>query len=153
MQSKLLCIVAFILLYFSAGAQTEEVKGKVQDETGMPLPKASILVKGTNTGTSSGDDGSFELTAPAHATLVITAIGYNKSEVKTSAKDFVTISLTPDNRALNEVVVTALGVKRERRNLTFSSQEIKADELVKAKESNVLNAMTGQVAGVQITSS
>lgn len=153
MQSKLLCIVAFIFLCSSAWAQTKVVKGKVQDETGQPLPKASILIKGTNTGTSSGDDGSFELTVPTNASLVITAIGYNKSEVKTSAKDFVTISLSPENRALSEVVVTALGVKREKRNLTFSSQEIKAEELVKAKESNVLNAMTGKVAGVQITSS
>lgn len=156
MQSKLLCVAVFMASLFicsGAWAQTKLVKGKVQDESGMPLPKASILVKGTNTGTSSGDDGSFELTVPANATLVISAIGYNKTEVKTSAKDFVTISLLPDNRSLNEVVVTALGVKREKRNLTFSSQEIKADELVKAKESNILNAMTGKVAGVQITSS
>jgi hypothetical protein len=137
MQSKLLCVALFMASLFicsGAWAQTKLVKGKVQDESGGPLPKASILVKGTNTGTSSGDDGSFELMVPANATLVITAIGYNKTEVKTSAKDFVTISLLPDNRSLNEVVVTALGVKREKRNLTFSSQEIKADELVKAKD-------------------
>ncbi|HUP12826.1 MAG TPA: TonB-dependent receptor plug domain-containing protein, partial [Niastella sp.] len=156
MQSKLLCIAASMAILFlcsSAWAQTKVVKGKVHDESGMPLPKASVLIKGTNSGTSSGDDGSFELTVPTNATLVITAVGYNKSEVKTSAKDFVTISLSADNRALSEVVVTALGVKREKRNLTFSSQEIKADELVKAKESNILNAMTGKVAGVQITSS
>jgi TonB-linked SusC/RagA family outer membrane protein len=156
MQSKLLCIAAFMATLFlcsSAWAQTKVVKGKVQDESGAPLARASILVKGTKTGTSSGEDGSFELTVPANATLVISAIGYNKDEVKTGAKDFVTISLLPDSRALSEVVVTALGVKREKRNLTFSSQEIKADELVKAKESNILNAMTGKVAGVQITSS
>lgn len=156
MQPKLLCVAVFMVsLFICSGvwAQTKLVKGKVQDESGVPLPKASILIKGTNTGTSSGDDGSFELTVPTNATLVISAIGYNKAEVKTSAKDFVTVSLLPDNSSLNEVVVTALGVKREKRNLTFSSQEIKADELVKAKESNILNAMTGKVAGVQITSS
>lgn len=156
MQSKLLCnavFMAMLLLCSSVWAQTKVVKGKVQDETGQPLPKASILIKGTNTGTSSGEDGSFELSAPTNSTLVISAIGYNKSEVKTSAKDFVTVTLAPDNRALSEVVVTALGVKRDKRNLTFSSQEIKADELVRSKESNVLNGMTGKVAGVQITSS
>lgn len=156
MQSKLLSIIAFTVTLFihsGAWAQNKRVKGKVLDENGAPLPKASVLVKGSQTGTSSGDDGSFELSVPAKATLVISAIGYNKSEVKTGTQDVVTITLTPDNRSLNEVVVTALGVKREKRNLTFSSQEIKADELIRAKEPNVLNAMTGKVAGVQITSS
>jgi TonB-linked SusC/RagA family outer membrane protein len=156
MQPKLLGIIALTATLFfhtSTWAQNKLVRGKVQDENGSPLPKASIMVKGSKAGISSGDDGSFEINVPANATLVITAIGYNKSEVKTGAQDFVTISLSPDGRALNEVVVTALGVKRDKRNLTFSSQEIKSDELVRAKESNVLNAMTGKVAGVQITSS
>lgn len=156
MQPKLLSIIAFtvtLFIYSGAWAQNKLVKGKVLDENGTPLPKASIMVKGSQTGTSSGEDGSFELSVPVKATLVITAIGYNRSEVKTGAQDIVTITLMPDSRSLSEVVVTALGVKREKRNLTFSSQEIKADELVRAKESNVLNAMTGKVAGVQITSS
>ncbi|WP_207515457.1 SusC/RagA family TonB-linked outer membrane protein [Longitalea luteola] len=156
MHPRLLCIIAFIAaLFIHSGtrAQSKLVKGKVQDEDGSPLPKASVLVKGASAGTSSGDDGTFALTVPANATLVISAIGYTKTEVKTAAQDFITVTLKPDNHSLNEVVVTALGVKREKRNLTFSSQEIKADELVRAKESNVLNAMTGKVAGVQITSS
>jgi TonB-linked SusC/RagA family outer membrane protein len=156
MQSKLLCIIAFtaaLFIYSGSWAQNKVVRGKVLDENGSPLPKASVLVKGSKAGTSSGDDGTFEVSVPANATLVISAIGYNRSEVKTSAKDFITVTLSPDSRSLNEVVVTALGVKREKRNLTFSSQEIKADELVRAKEPNILNAMTGKVAGVQITSS
>src|SRR5690349_980520 len=122
MQSKLLCIATAMAIFFlcsSAWAQTKMVKGKVQDETGQPLPKASILIKGTNTGTSSGEDGSFELTIPTNATIVIRSIGYNKSEVKTREKHFMTINLTSDNRALSKVVVTALGVKRDKRNLTF----------------------------------
>jgi TonB-linked SusC/RagA family outer membrane protein len=156
MQSKLLCIIAFtaaLFIYSQSWAQTKVVKGKVLDENGSPLPKASVLLKGSKAGTSTSDDGTFEVSVPANATLVISAIGYNRSEVKTGANDFVTVTLSPDNRSLNEVVVTALGVKREKRNLTFSSQEIKADELVRAKEPNILNAMTGKVAGVQITSS
>ncbi|OQP62035.1 SusC/RagA family TonB-linked outer membrane protein [Niastella vici] len=156
MQSKLLCIMAFtaaLFIYTGALAQSKLVKGKVQDENGGPVPKASVLLKGSKSGTSTGDDGSFQLSVPANATLIVTAIGYNRSEIKTGAQEFVTVSLMPDGRALNEVVVTALGVKREKRNLTFSSQEIKTDELVRAKEPNILNAMTGKVSGVQITSS
>jgi TonB-linked SusC/RagA family outer membrane protein len=156
MQPKLLCSIAFIVALLtcsSSWAQNKIVKGKVQDENGSPVPKASVLVKGASAGTSTGDDGSFEVSAPAKATLIISAIGFNKSEVKISTQDFVTVALSPDTRSLNEVVVTALGVKREKRNLTFSSQEIKAEELVRSKEPNILNAMTGKVAGVQITSS
>ncbi|THU32063.1 SusC/RagA family TonB-linked outer membrane protein [Niastella caeni] len=156
MQSKLLCIIAFIVglfIYSGSWAQNKIVKGKVLDENGSPVPKASVVIKGSNAGTSTTDDGSFEISVPSNATLIISAIGFNKSEVKTSGEGALTVALTADNKQLNEVVVTALGVKREKRNLTFSSQEIKADELVRAKESNILNAMTGKVAGVQITSS
>jgi TonB-linked SusC/RagA family outer membrane protein len=156
MQSKLLSVLAFtaaLFIYSTTWAQHKVVKGKVQDENGSPLPKASILVKGSKTGISSNDDGTFELPVAANATLIISAIGYNKTEVKTAAQNVITVTLLPDGHSLNEVVVTALGVKREKRNLTFSSQEIKADELVGAKEPNILNAMTGKVAGVQITSS
>lgn len=156
MQPKLLSMLAFtaaLFIYSTTWAQHKVVKGKVQDENGSPLPKASILVKGSKTGISSNNDGSFQLSVPANATLIVSAIGYIKSEVKIAAQDLITITLLPDSHSLNEVVVTALGVKREKRNLTFSSQEIKADELVRAKEPNILNAMTGKVAGVQITSS
>lgn len=156
MQLKLPGFIAFtaaLFIYTGSLAQTKLVKGKVQDENGGPVPKASVLLKGTKSGTSTGDDGSFQLSVPTNATLIITAIGYNRSEIKTGAQEFITVSLTPDGRALNEVVVTALGVKREKRNLTFSSQEIRTDELIRAKEPNILNAMTGKVAGVQITSS
>lgn len=156
MQSTLLCIIAFIVALFtcsSSWAQNKMLKGKVLDENGSPVPKASVLVKGLKTGTSTNDDGTFEISVPANAILVISAIGYYKNEVKTSGQNLVTVTLSPENSSLNEVVVTALGVKREKRNLTFSSQEIKAEELVRSKEPNILNAMTGKVAGVQITSS
>src|SRR4051794_26449886 len=110
LQGSFIALTAALLVFSSSWAQTKTVKGKVQDETGLPVPKASVLIKGSHAGTSTGDDGAFELSAPANATLVISAVGYNKSEVKTSKTDFVTITLTPDNQSLNEVVVTALGV-------------------------------------------
>lgn len=156
MQPKLLCIIAFIVALLtcsSSWAQNKLVKGKVQDENGIPVPKASVLVKGSKSGTSTSDDGTFEIGVPPNAILVISAIGFNRREVKTSGQELVTVALSADNNSLNEVVVTALGVKREKRNLTFSSQEIKAEELVRSKEPNILNAMTGKVAGVQITNS
>lgn len=153
---KLLCVLAFasaLFLCFDTSAQNKVLKGTVRDEKGDPVPRASVMIKGTKSGTSTADDGSFAISAPPHAVLIISAIGFNNREVKTNGSEPVTVALSPNDNSLNEVVVTALGVKREKRALTFSSQEIKAEELVRAKEPNILNAMTGKVAGVQITSS
>jgi TonB-linked SusC/RagA family outer membrane protein len=156
MQPKLLWVFVLassLLFCIDSRAQNKVIKGTVQDEQGAPVPKASVMVKGRQSGTSTANDGTFEISVPANATLVISAIGFISSEIKTSENDKVSVVLSPADNSLNEVVVTALGVRREKRNLTFSSQEIKADELVRAKEPNILNAMTGKVAGVQITSS
>ena len=156
MQPKLLRVFALasaLLLCFDTWAQNKVLKGKVQDDQGGPVPKASVIIKGTRSGTSTADDGSFEISAPPHATLTISAVGYFNREIKTGTQEELTVTLSPNSNSLSEVVVTALGVKREKRELTFSSQEIKADELVRSKEPNILNAMTGKVAGVQITSS
>lgn len=156
MQLTLLRVFVFVsalLLYAHAWAQNKVIKGTVRDENGAPVPKASILVKGSQQGTSTQDDGSFQISISPNAVLVISAIGFNKQEVKTNGNESLAILLLSNTNSLNEVVVTALGVKREKRNLTFSSQEIKSDELLKAKEPSVLNAMTGKIAGVQITSS
>ena len=156
MQPTLLRVFALastLFLGFHAWAQNKVIKGTVLDESGAPVPKATVLVKGSNQGTSTADNGTFQLSISSNAILIISAVGFNKQEVKTTGLDQVNVSLSPNSNDLNEVVVTALGVKREKRNITFSSQEIKSDELLRAKEPSILNAMTGKVAGVQITSS
>lgn len=146
----LLLLMLAVLGAFFADAQTVAVKGKILDEEGKPIIGASIKIKGRNLGTTTKDDGSFSLNVKEKTVLVISAIGYKVQEAEASSD--LQVKLLKSVDALDEVVVTALGVKREKRNLTFSSQELKGDELVKSKEPSVLNAITGKVAGVQVTS-
>ena len=143
----------FICLTVWGQAQSQiKLKGKVVDGSGSPVPQASILIKGKKTAVVAAEDGSFSIAAPAQGVLRISAIGYEPKEVAFNGGTELNITLASSDKALSEVVVTALGVKREKRNLTFSSQEVKSEELLKAQEPNVLNAITGKVAGVQITS-
>src|SRR2546428_771987 len=135
MQPTLLRVFALastLFLCFQAWAQNKVIKGTVLDESGAPVQKATVLVKGLKQGTSTADNGTFQLSIPSNAILIISAVGFNKQEVKTTGLDQVNLTLSPNSNDLNEVVVTALGVKREKRNITFSSQEIKSDELLRA---------------------
>jgi TonB-linked SusC/RagA family outer membrane protein len=150
--SQLLLIVLLQFLVLATLAQTTTLKGKVLDEAGAPVPSASVRFKNKNNGTVSAEDGSFTLKSNGQGTLVITVLGYVTKEVDVNNQSVIEVKLVKDTKQLNEVVVTALGIKQQKRNLTFSSQEIKSDEIVKAQEPNVLNAMAGKVAGVQITS-
>ncbi|KYP16387.1 SusC/RagA family TonB-linked outer membrane protein [Flavihumibacter sp. CACIAM 22H1] len=147
----LLLLMAF--LCHLAMAQTTTLRGRVLDSKGAPLPGVSIRLKSSQTGVSTGNDGSFSITYPANSSLVISAIGFKEQEIVLNGQTDINISLSTNSAQLEEVVVTALGVKREKRNLTYSTQEVKGDELVRSKEPNVVNALAGKVAGVQITSS
>jgi TonB-linked SusC/RagA family outer membrane protein len=148
----LFCFLVFPAMWVHAQG-LQKIKGRITDSTGAPIPGANIQLKGKNRITTAAQDGGFTMTVPADGILVISAVGFAPTQVAVEGKTEVNVSLGINNRALDEVVVTALGVKREKRNLTFSSQEIKSEELTRAQEPNVLNAMTGKVAGVQITSS
>ncbi|QHS61361.1 SusC/RagA family TonB-linked outer membrane protein [Chitinophaga agri] len=149
----LLALLAGLLLYSSIFAQTRGVEGTVTDEKKQPVSFASVIVKGTSKGTTTAQDGSFKLDVSPNAILVIRAVGYTVKEIPIGNEQHFNITLTENASDLNEVVVTALGVRKEKRNLTFSAQEVKSDEILRAREPNVLNALTGKVAGVQITSS
>lgn len=149
----LLALLAGLLIYSSAIAQTRGIDGTVTDEKKQPISFASVIIKGTSKGTTTAQDGSFKLEVSPNAILIIRAVGYNLQEIPVGGEQHFNITLTENASDLNEVVVTALGVKKEKRNLTFSAQEVKSDEILRAKEPNVLNSLTGKVAGVQITSS
>lgn len=134
-------------------AQTSVIKGKVKDETGAGLPGVTIKIVGTSKGVATGTDGSFEISAPKGATLVISALGFSTTSVIIGTQSTLNIVLKASESQLSEVVVTALGVKREKRSLTYSTQQLTGEELTKTKENNIVNAMAGKVAGVQVTSS
>jgi TonB-linked SusC/RagA family outer membrane protein len=145
-----------MLLCTTARAQSRTITGRVSDNQGAPVPNASVMIKGKNNrGTQSGTDGKFQLSnVSGQVTLVVSSIGFETRELSVAATvTTADITLEKTTEQLDEVVVTALGVKREKRQLTYSSQEIKGDVVTATKEPSLLNALTGRVSGVQITSS
>ncbi|MEO6134735.1 MAG: SusC/RagA family TonB-linked outer membrane protein, partial [Ginsengibacter sp.] len=144
---------SFLLFFCSLATNAQKIySGKILDSMENPISGASINVKNSRAGTTSGPDGSFKIKANENTTITVTAVGFQPTQAILN-KDNVIINLNPVNSFLEEVVVTALGVKREKRNLTFSSQEVKGDELMQAKDPNIVNAIAGKVSGVQITNS
>jgi len=126
------------------------IRGKVVDEKGAPLPGVSIKIKGSNLGTTTDSNGGFSINVPEKATLVFSFLGYETQEVAVGGKTFVTVALVPSSRGLNEVVVTALGIKKDEKKLGYSVTTVNGDLLDKAKESNVAMSLEGRVAGLSI---
>ncbi|WP_091210990.1 SusC/RagA family TonB-linked outer membrane protein [Mucilaginibacter gossypiicola] len=149
----ILPLLSVFVFCYSTYAQTVTLKGKVTDEKGEPIAGASVKIKNTNVGSVTNAGGLYNLNYTGQGTLIVTAIGFTAQEVKLTGQAQVNIALVEDNKVLNEVVVTALGIKRDKRILTYSSQEIKSESLAQSKEPNLVNAIAGKVAGVQVTSS
>lgn len=151
-----MCMMAICLfLGSSVFAQSEKVaiSGVVTDLQGESLIGASVLEKGTTNGTITNFDGEFTLEVASDATLVISYVGYITREIERAGQTVFRIELTDDSKALDEIVVTALGIKREKKALGYSMQEVKGDGLTETRENNVANALSGKVAGLQIKQS
>ena len=152
---KVFTLGFLLLLLFLAGtgfAQDLSIKGKVQSADGY-LPGASILIKGTSRGSTTDANGDFTLTAPANATLVVSFIGYKTMEIPVGSKTVFDIMLENDATQFNEIVVTALGIAREKKALGYSVQEVSGKTLTQARETNLVNSLSGRLAGVQVTNS
>ena len=133
-------------------AQTQ-VRGTIVDEAGIPIIGATVQVKGTAQGTVTDLDGRFTLTAPANGTLVISYVGLVTQELPVSPT--VNVTLLPDTELLDEVVVTALGLTREKKSLGYAVADVKSDELLKSRGglTNPINSLVGKVSGLQISGS
>ncbi len=153
--SKLLFFAAIFIFFQGSGyAQTRTITGRISDSLGSPIPGASVKIKGERRGISATTEGTFVLKTEQNATLIVSAIGYITQEVPVENSSSVSIQLHAGNGSvLNEVIVTSLGVKREKRALTYSAQEVKGDVLLAAKQDNIVNGLQGKIAGVQITNS
>lgn len=145
----------FLLMisFASVFAQDIVVKGQIKDGKEGMLPGVSVSIKGTNQGTTSDDSGRFSIPAKASSTLIFSFIGYAKKEILVGNQTEINVSMVEETQNLTEVVVTALGIKRDKRALGYSVQEIKGDELATAKEVNVANSLAGKMAGVQVSRS
>jgi len=147
-------IVAFLLAFTVSiiGYSQVTFSGKVLDENNVPLPGASVVVKGGSTGVATDFDGNFEIELPQGGEiLVVSYIGYISQDLETAGQTSATVVLQPDSQQLDEVVVTALGIQRETKKLAYAVQKVSGEEISEAKETNVVNSLAGKMAGVQIT--
>ena len=133
--------------------QAKKITGKVVDATGEPIIGASVLVKDTGTGAVTNLDGNFSVDASVGNTLVVSFVGYRTVEVKVTNASSYAVTMQDDSQTLNEVVVTAMGIKRERKSLGYAIDDVNAEELMKNKSVNPINSLAGKIAGVNITQS
>ncbi len=138
--------------YLSESDQQQKITGRVTDESGDPLPGVTITIKGTTQGTITDVDGNYSLgNVPSDGVLVFSFIGYTARTIDVSGQNTLDVVLAVDTKELGEVVVTALGISREKKALGYSVSEVKGEEFTKAREVNVANSLTGKIAGVNVT--
>ena len=151
--SRLLLTFSIMLMVCgSVFAQNLTVRGIVLENNGQSVPGVSVTVKGTNFGTVTSIEGRFTISIASGGTLVFKSLGYVSQEVVVKEAN-ISVTLQPDSKSLNEVVVTALGVKKEFQKLGYSQSQIKGDDLTTARDANPLNSMAGKVAGLSIGAS
>lgn len=138
---------------YENGLTYRMVKGTVVDDEGNPIPGANVVLQGTSKGTVSDILGHFSISVQGDANLEVSFVGYHKQTVATAGQDRVRITLVPSSEQLSEVVVTALGIKREKKALGYAMQEISTDGMTDTKSLSLSNMLQGKIAGVQISQS
>lgn len=129
------------------------VKGVVVDETGETVIGASVTIKGTTTGTMTDLDGAYTISGKEGDIILFSFLGYKSQEIKIGSQNELNIVMEPDSKQLDDVVVTALGIKRAEKALSYNVQQINNDEITTVKDVNFVNSLAGKVAGVTINSS
>ncbi|WP_452221467.1 SusC/RagA family TonB-linked outer membrane protein [Lacinutrix salivirga] len=144
-------LLAFVVQF--TFAQEKTISGTISDESGLPLPGVNIIVKGTNNGTQTDFDGNYSITASTGQVLTYSFVGYTNKEMTVGNSNTMSFAMEPDVAALDEVVVTALGIKREKKSLGYATQKVEGEQVSKIKTPNFVNALSGKVAGLDIKSS
>ncbi|MES2875125.1 MAG: SusC/RagA family TonB-linked outer membrane protein [Bacteroidota bacterium] len=144
-------VVLLLLCQTYVFAQNISVTGKVTDSDNLPLPGVSVKVSGSAQGTSTDTNGNFTISVPGTGTLVFTSIGFTTQTVPVQGRTTLNIRMANDAQQLEGVVVTALGIERSSKSLTYNTTNISAEELNAVKGANVLNALAGKAAGVFVT--
>lgn len=151
-KKKLLIFFVFLLFAIQVNAQDKTVTGTVTSKTdGLPLPGVTIRVKGAKQGAMSATNGKFSISVPKTAThLDISYIGYLNQSIAIPASNVVNASLAEDSQQLEQVVVTAMGISRKKNELPFAAQEVKAEDITRTRDINLVNSLGGKVAGLDI---
>ncbi|MDP3353472.1 MAG: SusC/RagA family TonB-linked outer membrane protein [Flavobacteriaceae bacterium] len=151
-----LLIFCFLTIFLTLSIQAQEAKiisGKVLDENSTPIPGATILIKGTSKGTVTGFDGNYEIMASSNGTLVFSFLGYKSIEESIKGRTKINVQLISGAQQLDEVVVTALGIKREEKALGYAVQKVAGESLQTVRGVDVGTSLTGKVAGLKVLNS
>jgi len=132
-------------------AQLVDVSGKVTDQNGEPIPGANVVVKGKDKGTATDFDGNYSISVNVGDVLVFSSLGYQNAEKKVTGAGTINVTLKEGSDVLDKVVVTAMGISRKKKSLGYAVQEVKAKDLALSGKNNALEALQGQVAGLQLT--
>lgn len=147
MIQKLLLLCTFMLTWHGFA---QNVSGNVKDESGMPLPGVTVLIVGTNTGTTTDFDGNFIIAAKQGDIVRFSYLGMKSQDITVRSNAELSIVLSEDASALDEVVVTAFGVEKKQKSLGYSVTQVNTEDLNLAGQSNPMESLQGRVAGVQI---
>jgi TonB-linked SusC/RagA family outer membrane protein len=149
----LLLLLAFAQVIFSSPFHPSDkpVSGQVSGPTGEMLHGVSVVVKGSKTGTTTDATGKYRLSAPEDGTLVFTFVGFETKEVSVNGQSVINIKMDPAATNLTDVVVTAFGISKEKKSLVYSVATVRGSDFTEARETNVANALTGKIAGVDAT--
>merc|ERR1712093_348843 len=155
MKTKLSSILTLLLALIAhvSFAQEKTISGTVTDEEGLPLPGVTVLIKGTNTGTQTDFDGNYSVSADQGDILVFSFIGMETAEYTVKNIDTIDVTMTTDSAQLDEVVVTALGISREKKSLGYATQSVDGAEVSDVPTQNFMNSLSGKVAGLRINNS
>src|SRR5205809_96237 len=143
----------FALISCCAVAAQSTISGNVVDEKNTAVPYATVTIKNSKTGTQADENGNFKIAASTGQILIVSAIGFTPQEIPVTGTSAITIQLKGGDQTLNEVVVTALGVKREKRSLTYATQTVSGDELNKSGTGNALSELEGKASGLTVINS
>lgn len=156
MGKKLFFLLCFMFLSFSQNisAQEQTVTGTVTDgENGLPLPGVTVLEKGTTNGVATDFDGKYSISVSEDAVLVFSMIGYGNQEIQLEGRSTLDVVMSIDAEALDEVVVTSLGITREKKSLGYAVTELESEEINTVKNYNVASSLVGKVAGLVVNQS
>lgn len=154
MKQKILTLTALLFFSFLSFGQGTQITGTVTGASdGVPLPGVNIIVKGTTNGVQTDFDGNYTITANVGDVIQFSYLGMMDKEVTIGSDTVINVQLNEDTEQLEDVVVTALGIAKSRKSLTYAAQDIKADELTRVKDANPINSLSGKIAGVVVNRS
>jgi len=151
---KQVCCICLLTLcpLMSSWAQQKNINGTISDENGQGIPGASVVIKGTQTGSISDMDGKYAINVPEDKnTLVFSFIGFLKSEIEIGASNTIDVTMKEETKLLGEIVVTALNFEEDPDNLAATSSKITSESVVKSGEASLISGMAGKASGLQIS--